>query len=241
MDFNTTLEQFQKHSPDVLMAALKEVEQVAIDAGAVAKAAYVAYFEDVQSRELRLSERVAALTEQQNLRLSDIASLVKQLTRATIEGDTSAMDNVREAIRQLEGEKAQTASEIETLKEAFVTGDKTLYDDTLEKEDRFQELRAAYLDARRQVYALAETMADGYGYVRRNTLEPYGGGRGADTIKLRNHYDAEKLSAINARLSAEEAAIKAAEAARPRSAITATYYTPPEPIRTHGPKIFYEK
>ena len=241
MDFNTTLEQFQKHSPDVLMAALKEVEQVSIDAGAVAKAAYDAYFADVRNRESKLSERIAALTEQQNLRLSNIASLAKQLTRATIEGDTSAMDNVREAIRLFESEKAQTASEIETLKGAFVTGDKTLYDDTLEKEDRFMELRAVYLSARNQVYYLASEMEEGYERIRKNTLEPHGGGYGADTNKLRDHYDAEKLSALNARLSAEEAALKAAEAAKPRSAITATYYTPPEPVRNNGPKMFYEK
>lgn len=223
MDFNEVLGRYQSADPNELMEALKKVEQVSIDAGIEAQKASDAYFTNARAKKEKIEARIAVLTKQHDKLQSKTDALRKPLTAATVSGDTKKLNSIRDDMKALEIEKAQLSTEIDILEGAYITGDEELYNDVAEKYEHFCHLRGAYQDARRLVHEFAREREESYKKIRGKTDGSYGGGFGPNMEKINNHYNAENIAKLNARFAEEEAARKAAEAAKPRNLFAGPY------------------
>ncbi len=236
--FEEVLKGFQEADPNGILEAIREMEQISIDAGRAAKEAEKEYYADAAQSKAKVTARIEALIKQRDACQAKIAAFKKPLASATVRGDGKKLAAIKADMKELEADKTQISTELEMLQSTHIAGDVDLYTRVIQENQRTSELREQYRTAKKKVYQFALDMLEAYQAIKQATSNyDLGGGIGADLDKLDKHFNHEKYAEIAAQSAAEEAARNAARASGHRVHVMAprSIYTDPEYVPAGRP------
>lgn len=128
------------------------------------------------------------------------------------------MAELKVGMKALEADKIQVSTELEMLESAHMSGTDELYNDAVEKNDRYKAALDAYQKSMHKAYEFALKREETYRAIHRDT-QYYNAipMQGPNMEDLRKHYNFDEQERIRAEVARREAALEAERANKPRN------------------------